>query len=72
MTSLLSSHLNAPAAFKAMIEQYHFTGKKPLQGKIVEALYEKPKIHERKCIVERIGDKLMKLVSTFDDGLGSL
>jgi len=61
-----------PAAFKAMIEQYHFSGKKPLQGAIVEALAEKPKILERKSIVERIGARLLKLVSTFDEGIGSL
>ncbi|MEO9863541.1 MAG: type I restriction endonuclease subunit R [Yoonia sp.] len=61
-----------PAAFKAMIEQYHFSGKKPLQGAIVEALTEKPKILERKSIVERIGARLLKLVSTFDEGIGLL
>ncbi len=61
-----------PAAFKTMIEQYHFSGKKPLQGAIVGALAEKPKILERKGIVERVTRKLMGLISTFDDGLGPL
>jgi type I restriction enzyme R subunit len=61
-----------PAAFKTMIEQYHFSGKKPLQGDIVDALTEKPKILERKSVVERIGAKLLRLVTTFDEGLGSL
>jgi len=60
------------AAFKEMIEQYHFSGKTPLQGAIVNALEEKPKILERKSIVERIGEKLTKLVATFDEGIGSL
>lgn len=59
-------------AFKAMIEQYHFSGKKPLQGAIVEALIEKPKILERKSVVERISARLIKLVATFDEGLGSI
>ncbi|EPX80258.1 type I restriction endonuclease subunit R [Litoreibacter arenae] len=59
-----------PSAFKAMIEQYHFSGKKPLQGAIVEALSEKPKILERKSVVERIAAKLLRLVTTFDEGLG--
>jgi len=59
-------------AFKGMIEQFHFSGKKPLQGAIVDALEEKPKILERKTIVERIGEKLSKLVATFDEGLGDL
>ncbi len=60
-----------PSAFKTMIEQYHFSGKKPLQGDIVDALTAKPKILERKSVVERIASKLLRLVSTFDEGLGS-
>lgn len=60
------------AAFKSMIEQYHFSGKKPLQGDIVDALHDKPRILERKSVVERIADKLLRLVSTFDEGLGGL
>ena len=61
-----------PIAFKSMIEQYHFTGKSPLQGAIVEAMTKKPKILERKSIVERITRKLLGLISTFDEGLGPL
>jgi type I restriction enzyme R subunit len=61
-----------PAAFRAMIEQYHFSGKRPLQGEIVEALSVKPKILERKSVVERIVGKLLGLVSTFDDGMGAV
>ena len=61
-----------PAAFKAMIEQYHFSGKRPLQGSVVDALTEKPKILERKTVVERIVGKLLKLVSTFDEGIGAV
>lgn len=61
-----------PGAFKEMIEQYHFSGKKPLQGEIVEALQEKPRILERKSVIERIGAKLLRLVATFDEGLGAI
>ncbi|MCK0169575.1 type I restriction endonuclease subunit R [Aliiroseovarius sp. S1123] len=61
-----------PEAFKGMIEKYHFSGKKPLQGEIVSALEVKPKILERKSIVERIRARLLKLVATFDEGLGGL
>lgn len=60
------------AAFRAMIEQYHFSGKRPLQGEVVEALSVKPKILERKSVVERIVGKLLGLVSTFDDGMGAV
>ncbi|MEP3296059.1 MAG: type I restriction endonuclease subunit R [Pseudoruegeria sp.] len=61
-----------PDAFKAMIEQYHFTGKKPLQGEIVSALQEKPRILDRKNVIERVKVRLLKLVATFDEGLGEL
>lgn len=57
-------------AFMAMIENYHFSGKRPLQGTVVEALVVKPKILERKSVVERIVSKLLGLVSTFDEGIG--
>lgn len=61
-----------PVAFGSMIEQYHFTGKRPLQGAIVDAMTEKPKILERKGIVERITKKLLGLIATFDEGMGPL
>ena len=61
-----------PLAFRAMIEQYHFSGKRPPQGEIVEALAVKPKILERKSVVERIVGKLLSLVSTFDDGMAAV
>lgn len=53
-----------------MIEHYHFSGKRPLQGAVVDALVVKPKILERKTVVERIVAKLLNLVSTFDEGIG--
>ena len=46
----LTEKLDAEA-FKGMIEQYHFSGKKPLQGEIVNALEVKPRILERKSVV---------------------
>jgi type I restriction enzyme R subunit len=61
-----------PLAFRTMIEQYHFSGKRPLQGEIVEALAVKPKILERKAVVERIVGKLLSLVATFDEGMGAV
>ncbi|PIB25624.1 restriction endonuclease subunit R [Amylibacter kogurei] len=59
-----------PDAFAALIEEYHFSGKVPLQRNVVEALEKKPTILERKSAVSRVIDKLLKLVSTFDEGLG--
>jgi type I restriction enzyme, R subunit len=60
------------AAFKGMIEHYYFTGKQPAQATVVNALLIKPKILDRKSAVTRIVNKLLNLVSTFDDGLGAI
>ncbi|MGH1447016.1 MAG: type I restriction endonuclease subunit R [Cognatishimia sp.] len=59
-----------PDAFATLVEEYHFSGKVPLQRNVVEALESKPKILERKTVVARVVDKLLNLVSTFDEGLG--
>jgi type I restriction enzyme, R subunit len=55
---------------KELIEEYHFTGRTPLRERIVAALSVKPKILQRKTIIERVTDKLMALVRTFDDNIG--
>lgn len=52
---------------EAMISAYHFSKRLPLRDEIVEALNVKPKILERKTIIERVTSKLMDLISTFDD-----
>lgn len=41
--------------------------KAPLHEAIVSALTVKPKILERKPIVQRIADRLMRVITTFDD-----
>lgn len=51
----------------AMIAAYHFTQKGPLREAIVSALEVKPKILERKTLVQRISDRMMELIATFDD-----
>lgn len=54
-------------AVEEMIRQYHFTHRPPLREKIVAALETKPKILERKSIIERVSKRLMELITTFDD-----
>tara|TARA_R110002110_G_scaffold122699_3_gene299046 strand:- start:173 stop:454 length:282 start_codon:yes stop_codon:yes gene_type:complete len=53
-----------------MISEYHFTSKTPLSDAVIEALNEKPKILERKTVVERVIDRLRELIQTFDEGWG--
>lgn len=59
-----------PAAFKRMISEYHFTSKAPLSDTVIEALQEKPRILERKTVVDRVIDRLRELIATFDEGMG--
>jgi type I restriction enzyme R subunit len=60
------------ASAKGLIDEYHFTGRTPLRERIVAALLVKPKILQRKAIIERITDKLMALIQTFDDDIGQV
>ena len=55
-----------------IIEAYHFTGREPLRDTIVEALVEKPKVLQRKKIVERVTDKILAIVKQFDDDMGDV
>ena len=57
---------------KDVIEAYHFTGRAPLRDTIVSALVEKPKVLERKSIVERVTEKVLALVQQFDDDMGDV
>jgi len=56
-----------PEAVKDIVSEYHFTERQPLRERIVAALAEKPKILQRKTIIERVTQKLMQLIATFDD-----
>ena len=56
-----------PDLVAGIINEYHFTQREPLREAIVDALEEKPKILERKTIIERVRDRLMSIIRTFDD-----
>ena len=59
-------------AFEKMVSDYIYSDKLPLQDTVVSSLKEKPKILERKTIVDRITNELYKFVKTFDEGIGDL
>lgn len=63
--------MDQDAVFK-MIEDYHFTAKEPLRETIFNAMSTKPKLLERKKIFERILNKLLELISKFDDDMGNI
>lgn len=60
------------AAIYKIIDDYHFSGKVPLRDAIFAALASPPTILERRPIFERVVDKLMGLISTFDEGIGEM
>ncbi|MEX6632970.1 type I restriction endonuclease subunit R [Hyphococcus lacteus] len=61
-----------PDQIESIIESYHFTGQTPLRDTVVAALVEKPKVLERKKIVERVTEKIIALIRRFDDDMGAV
>lgn len=57
---------------KTVIENYLFTSRRPLRDSIVATLKEKPRILERKTILERVTDRIMAFVGLFDEGMGGV
>ncbi|WP_338240065.1 type I restriction endonuclease subunit R, partial [Persicobacter diffluens] len=68
-TTIASEEKLAPEKLDGMIQHYLYSDKKPLREDIVDALSFKPKILERKKIVERVTNKMMGLVDTFFKGM---
>ncbi len=58
-----------PERLQEIIGDYIYTERKPLRDDVLEALEVKPKILEKKKIVERVIEKIMKFVETFIDGI---
>lgn len=52
---------------KEMVEDYLFTGRKPIHSEIINSLETKPKLLERKPIVQRITEKIASFIQTFED-----
>ncbi len=58
-----------PVKLQNVIENYLFTERKPLREDIVATLETKPKIRERKTIIERVTHKIFDFVETFISGM---
>lgn len=54
-------------AVEAMIADYRFTHRLPLRERVVEALMAKPKILERKTIIDRVTKRFLNFLEMFDD-----
>ena len=55
-----------------LIEDFLFTGRVPLRDSIISALKERPKLLERRKIIERVRKQILEFVRTFEDGIGNL
>lgn len=58
--------------FDKLVDQFNFNGQPPLRDDVVATLIERPRILERRKIVDRIIDKMRSLVRTFEDDLGEI
>lgn len=58
-----------PEKLQEVISNYLYTGRKPLRDDIVAILKEKPKLLERKKIIERVTSKVLAFVDTFIEGM---
>ncbi|MCR9234346.1 MAG: HsdR family type I site-specific deoxyribonuclease [bacterium] len=61
-----------PSEVNKILNQYNFTGRSPLRDEIVSSMQSKPKILERKKVIERITDKLLAFLKTFEDDTGDV
>lgn len=58
-----------PEKLQNVIDTYLYTERKPLRDDIVDVLEEKPKILERKKIVERVIEKMLRFIDIFMTGV---
>lgn len=59
-----------PEKLQEVIGNYLYTERTPLRDEVVDLMKEKPKIRERKTVVERVIEKILNFVNTFIDGIG--
>ena len=59
-----------PQQLEKLLKNYTFANRLPRDQEIVDALSFKPKILERKPIIERVADKIKAFIDTFVEGMG--
>ena len=60
----------APQALEKLLDNYAFANRLPRDHEIVNSLNFKPKILERKPVIERVADKIKSFIDTFVEGKG--
>jgi type I restriction enzyme R subunit len=59
-----------PQKLEKLLNTYTFANRLPREQEIVDSLSFKPRILERKPIIERIADKIKSFIDTFIEGMG--
>jgi len=62
----------SPQELKKILNHYTFANRLPRDDEIVDTLNFKPKILERKPIIERVADKIKSFIDTFVEGMGGV
>ena len=60
----------SPQELEKILNHYTFANRLPRDQEIVDTLNFKPKILERKPIIERVADKIKSFIDTFVEGMG--
>ncbi len=58
--------------FERLIDHFNFSGQNPLRDEVVAALKVQPKILDRRKVVNRVLDRLIGFIRTFEDDLGNV
>lgn len=60
------------ASFDKLVDHFNFSGQSPLRDDVVAALNVQPKILERRKVVNRILERLIGFIRTFEDDWGEI
>ena len=69
-SALCSDENLVPPALEKLLSHYAFANRLPRDQEIVDALNFKPKILERKPVVQRVAEKIKSFIDTFIEGMG--
>jgi type I restriction enzyme, R subunit len=58
--------------FDKLVDHFNFSGQNPLRDDVVAALKVPPKILDRRKVVNRVLDRLIGFIRTFEDDLGEI
>lgn len=72
LTALCASEGIGRSQLDHLIELYNFTGRAPHREDVVEALTVKPRILERRKIIDRIIDRMTAIIRTFENDTGDI